>query len=108
MLVDVVANSCIVTHELILLCMQALDRLLVVQTHCPIRTGKARNVDSEQVHLESDGLTREVLLEFGTKGTTLLGEGGNLLRTMEAISSVQFVAGSEQLKKLEEVRVVRI
>ncbi len=105
MLVDVVANACIVAHELIDLCMQTLDGLLTVHADGAMRAGEARNVDGQLVHLESDGLTGEILLKFGAEGTTLRGEGIDLLCTKEAISSVEFVASSEQLKQLEEVRV---
>ncbi len=107
MFVDVVANACIVAHELVLLCMHALNGLLAVQTHCPIRTGEARDVDGQLMHLESDGLLGEVLMKFGAEGATLLGEGVDLLWGKETICSVELVAGREQLEQLEEMGVGR-
>ena len=108
MLVDVVANACVVTHELIHLGMRALDGLLAVQTHCPMRTGEARNVNGQLMHLESDGLTGEVFMKFGAKRTTLLREGIDLLWGKKTVCSVEFVAGGEQLEQFEEVGIGRV
>src|SRR5215217_5295964 len=98
MFVEGVSHARVVTQQLIHLCMHALDGLLTVETHRVVSAGKARDVDGQHVQFESDGLEREILLEFGAKGTTMLGEGSNLLFTKKTISGVEFVALGEQLE----------
>src|SRR5215217_600091 len=98
MLVHVISHARIVAHELIGLCVHALDGLLAVETHRVVSAGKARDINGQHVQFGSDGLEREILLKFGAKGKTLLGEGSNLLFTKKTISGVEFVAFSEQLE----------
>src|SRR4051794_37549708 len=94
MLVDAVSHACIVAHDLIDFCMQTLDGLLAVQTDRAMYACEARDVHSQHVQFGSDGLLREVLLEFGTECATRVCEGIDLRWPEESVSGVECVGAA--------------
>ena len=95
MLLHVFSHPGEVAEQLIGYCVHALDALLVVQADGAIGVSEAGDVHTQHVHFEGDRLLGEVEVEFGAEGTTLLGERSELVWAKEAISGVEFVAGSK-------------